>query len=201
MQGVLRDLGVVHRVFVTRRARCFRLVPHRRARLTIAVHRGGLVTRRTFHLEFGVVRVAGNEIIVAEKFIADARAVTSRTGVLDRRFFAGGMPCQESAARERGAADVALPASAVTLGAVIVERFFQDGRVHICANGFEVRPIAVLIDVQTRRGGLHLFIVTKRARLVRMLARLGDHVLVRGFFVCCRAISGVTSDATQFAVR
>ncbi len=147
------------------------------------------------------MHIAGDEIIVAEEFIADARTVTSRAGVLDRRFFAGDMPGEQTAARECRPADVALSASAVTFGAMIVERLFEDGRVYVRADGFEVRPVAVLVDVQTRRGVLDLMIVAETARLVRILAWLGDHVLVRGFFVRCRAIAGVTSDATQFAMR
>lgn len=147
------------------------------------------------------MRVAGNEIIVAEELIADARAVTRRTRILDRRFFARAMSREETAARERGTTDVALSTRAVAFRAMIVERFFQRGRIDVRADGFEVCPVTVLVDVQTRRGVLRLFVVAETARLFGILAWIGDYVLVRDGFVRCRAVSIVASDATQFAVR
>lgn len=110
------------------------------------------------------------------------------------------MPSQESTPRERGTTDVALSARAMTFSTVIVERFFDRRRVHIRANSLEVRPVTILVDVQTRRNVLNLLRVTKAARLFRILARFGNDVLVRGFFIRRCAIAAVTKDTPKFAV-
>ena len=83
VQRVLRDPGVRHRVFVTRLASHRGFVPHRRAQLPVAVRRRALVTGHTRHLQFARVYVTGNEIIVAEELVADARAVTRGTRFFD----------------------------------------------------------------------------------------------------------------------
>lgn len=91
VQDMLLDVGVAHRVFVARLARNVGLVPHRCAHLSIAVHRRTLVTGHTRHLQLAGVDIAGDEIIVAKKFITDARAVTRGTRLFDRYVFADGM--------------------------------------------------------------------------------------------------------------
>lgn len=164
------------------------------------MHRRALVAGHASHFQFGVVRISGNEIIVAKELVADARTVAGGTRLFDRRILARAVSCQESAASEGRATDVALSTGAVTFGAVVVERFLNDRRIDIRANCFQVRPIAVLVDVQTGLVMLGLLSVTERARFFRILARFGDEVFVRGGLVGGRAIPVVAKDTTEFAV-
>lgn len=73
------------------------------------------------------MHIARNEIIVAKEFIAYTRAMTGGTRLFDWRVLACTMSCQESATRKRGATNVALPARRMAFGAMVVERFAQDG--------------------------------------------------------------------------
>lgn len=94
VQNVLLDVRIAHRVFVARLAHHVGLVPHRGAYLPVAMHRGALVASHTRHLQFTVMHIGGNEIIVAEEFIADARTVTRGTSFFDRCRLADSMPCE-----------------------------------------------------------------------------------------------------------
>lgn len=154
----------------------------------------------TGHLQFTVMRIGRNKIIVAEELVADARAVAGGTRFFDRRILAHRMSCQQTATCERRTTDVALPTGAVTFGAVIVERFLNDRRIDVGANRFQVRPIAVLIDVQTGLVVLGLLSVTERARFFWILARFGDEVFVRDGLVRGCAVAVMAKDTTEFAV-
>lgn len=200
VDDVLLVVWIFHRIFVTRFTCHGRLVPHRGAHLPIAMHRGSLVTRHTRHFEFAFVHIARNEIIVAKEFIAYTRAMTGGTRLFDRRVLAGTMSCQESAARERRATDVALPTRRMAFGAMVVERFAQDGRVYIGANGFKISPIAILIDVQVGLVMLDLGSMAKAARFFRLRARFGNQTLMRGGFIGCSTVALVTKDTAEFAM-
>lgn len=154
----------------------------------------------TGHLQFTVMRIGRNKIIVAEELVADARAVAGGTRFLDRRILAHRMSCQQTATCERRTTDVALPTGAVTFGAVIVERFLNDRRIDVRANRFQVRPIAVLIDVQTGLVVLGLLSVTERARFFWILARFGDEVFVRDGLVRGCAVAVMAKDTTEFTM-
>lgn len=200
VQRVLQNVGIAHRVFVARFARHSGFVPHRCAYLSVAVYRCGLVAGHTRHFQFALMHVGGDEIIVAKELIANARAVTRGTRFFDRRVFARAMSCQESTPSECRATDVALSTRGMAFGAVVVECFAQDGRVHVRANGFKISPIAILIDVQIRLIVLSLLTVTELAIFFWLCAGFGNQTLMRGGFIRCSTVALVTKDTAEFAV-
>lgn len=147
------------------------------------------------------MRIALNPFILAEIFIAHARAVTCRASVALRRDFFKGMSREQSVACVRGAADVTLRTGGMTCRAARVKRFLHFWMIWVGARSLEIRPISRLCKVQSVGEIFNLAGMTIGANFSGIGCCITHDIFVRGSFVGGSAVAAVTSNAADFAMH